>query len=270
MYIFITTNSEMTLDCPTLPGYTPSQQPRQTQRTIKADRSVLIYPNAMARPLSDATLYMPIHETRHIWQSPSLAASCSVELQVMLSRTIWIAGSPIYTSFKISNMARQKISSVNLELLRRQNTFSQTGLTGSFGLMPVTSTCETVARVNAASFDWWQPIEQGVSDEVTLAIQPLAGDLSIRSQKLIDVSYSIRVSISSSISNDAVLEIPVILVHPISMDPPPGDYPPGDNSSETKDAYRRLCVDIFREVTPPSEQLQTISDCDISCRYYYR
>ncbi|KAG2227915.1 hypothetical protein INT45_002153 [Circinella minor] len=235
--------TEMTLDCPTPPttnGYAVSSRP--LQRIIKTDRSIVIYPNVMSRPLSDAKLYMPIDETRHVWQSPILAATCSVELQVMLSRTIWIAGTPIYLGFKIHNMSKQKISSVKLELLRRQNTFSQTGLSGSFGLMPVTSTCEVVARINASSFDWWQPIEQGLSDQVTLAIQ----------SPLIDVSYSIRVSISSTTSTDAVLEVPVILVHPVSMDPPPSNYLQGDNSTETKDAYRRLCVDIFRETTPIS------------------
>ena len=36
------------------------------------------------------------------------------------------------------------------------------------------------------------------------------------------------------------------------MDPPPSNYLQGDSSTETKDAYRRLCVDIFRETTPIS------------------
>ncbi|KAI8139031.1 hypothetical protein BJV82DRAFT_628776 [Fennellomyces sp. T-0311] len=238
--------AEMTLDSSEAHG------PRPIQRTIKTERSLLVYPNAIARPLSDATLYMPIHETRHIWQSPVLKARRSVELQVTLSRTIWIAGTPIYANLKINNQSKQKVSCLKLELLRRQNTFSQTGLSGSFGLMPVTSTCEVVTRVTSSNFDWWQPIEQNMLDQVTLAIQSPANHFSIRNQKLIDVSYSIRVSVSSVTSTDAVLEVPVILVHPISMDPPPGNYLHVENSSETKDTYRRLCVDIFREITPIS------------------
>ncbi|KAI9253488.1 hypothetical protein BDA99DRAFT_519950 [Phascolomyces articulosus] len=246
--------TEMALDCPTLPtmgGYATSST-RPLQRIIKTERAIVIYPNVMSSPLSDATLYMPTHETRHIWQSPVLASTCSVELHVLLSRTIWIAGTPMYMGFKIHNMSKQKIANIKLELLRRQNTFSQTGLEGSFGLMPVTSTCEVVTRVDAYSFDWWQPIEQGLSDQITLSIQSPMDHFSIRNQKLIDVSYSIRVSIASTTSTDAVLEVPVILVHPISMDPPPGNYLQGDQSNDCKDAYRRLCVNIFRETTPHS------------------
>lgn len=91
-----------------------------------------------------------------------------------------MAGSPIYLSVDTVNSSPGTVTNLKLELLRRQNTFSQTGLMGSFGLMPVTSTCEVVTSMSLADQEWWYPVTTGETDSVILSVQAPASIDSYR------------------------------------------------------------------------------------------
>ncbi|KAI9317402.1 hypothetical protein BX666DRAFT_1877326 [Dichotomocladium elegans] len=178
-------------------------------------------------PLSDGALCQPVRRTQHIWASPSSPTN-AVHIDLNLARSLWVTDAPIYVHLELVNTSKDTVSDIKLELLRRQNTFSQTGLEGSFGLRPVTSILETVSEVLASSMGWILPIEPGMNDQAVMTLQsPGSRDrFTACSHKLIDESYSIRLSVMSSTrcSVDAVIEIPVVLAHPVSLDPPPGDY----------------------------------------------
>ncbi|KAL0089224.1 hypothetical protein F4703DRAFT_1973657 [Phycomyces blakesleeanus] len=200
----------------------PSQNP-STYATLRAERPIELYSNSSLGTLGDAALYVPVVETRQVWRTPSCQESC-VNISLALSRTLWVSGSPIYAVLKTNNESKQKITNVKIELLRRQNTFSQTGLTGSFEFMPVTSTCEVIAQTSLASLDWWRATDESTSNQVTLVVEAPPNQCSVKNQTLIDVSFALRLSLACPTSTDAVLETPVTLVHPISMDPPPNIY----------------------------------------------
>ncbi|KAI7870647.1 hypothetical protein BDF14DRAFT_1741146 [Spinellus fusiger] len=103
-------------------------------------------------------------------------------------------------------MSKQKIHNIKLELLRRQNTFSQMAMSDSFTYMPVTSTCKVIAQSSLANFDWWKAVDEGMRSQVTIAIEVPS--------KITDPSYS----------TECVFETPITLFHQISIDPPPNIY----------------------------------------------
>lgn len=141
---------------------------RVRRKIVCKERAIVIYPNAQSRVLSEPNLYMPVNAERKMWPSSS---SKAVSLQLSLGRSIWITETPIYVHVKVDNASTRSVSDIKLELLRRQNTFSQTGLQGSFGLKPVTSTCETVAQVQASQMGWLLPMDPGMEDQATMMLQ---------------------------------------------------------------------------------------------------
>ncbi|ORY97781.1 hypothetical protein BCR43DRAFT_514150 [Syncephalastrum racemosum] len=199
---------------------------------VRLERTIHVYPNATAR-LAD--VYAPVQEHKEVWRT--------VNVDIQLARSLWMTGAPIYASIKINNGTEEALKDIRMEILRRQNTFSRetSGLT-----VPVTSTCDVVASTTTAHAGWWEPLEPHASDTVTLAVQSTASipesihyigtilltediffqqnQYSIRNLELLDVSYSLRFILSSSTNTETILELPIILVHPISMDPPPGPY----------------------------------------------
>lgn len=141
---------------------------RVRRKIVCKERDIVIYPNAQSRLLSEPNWYMPVNAERRMWPS---SPSKAVSLQLSLGRSIWITGTPIYVHVKVQNASTRSVSDIKLELLRRQNTFSQTGLAGSFGLKPVTSTCETVAQVQASHMGWLLPMDSGMEDQATMMLQ---------------------------------------------------------------------------------------------------
>ncbi|KAI9032512.1 hypothetical protein CLU79DRAFT_714832 [Phycomyces nitens] len=166
----------------------------------KVERPIELYSNSSLGTLGDAALYVPVVETRQVWRTASHQDS-GVNLSLALSRSLWVAGSPIYAILKTNNDSKQKITNVKLELLRRQNTFSQTGLTGSFEFMPVTSTREVISQRSLADLDWWRPIEESSSSQVTLTVEVPPNQCSVKNQTLIDVSFALRLSLSCPTSS---------------------------------------------------------------------
>lgn len=117
------------------------------------------------------SLYHPIRERRRIWERVGEATPSYVDLVMSLSRSIWTSGSSLYVSMIMENMSVHKMKDVKLELIKRQNTFSQTGLHKSFDLMPVTSTCELVASTSLLALGWWKPLDPNEEDHVLIPLE---------------------------------------------------------------------------------------------------
>ncbi|KAL1936677.1 hypothetical protein VTP01DRAFT_811 [Rhizomucor pusillus] len=218
------------------------------KRGIQSHRNIHVYANAYTiQSIADASLYAPICEERSLRRS-------DLKFTAALPRAIWMAGSPIYLSVDTVNSSPGTVTNLKLELLRRQNTFSQTGLMGSFGLMPVTSTCEVVTSMSLADQEWWYPVTTGETDSVILSVQAPPYHYSVRGQKLIDVTFSLRlqVLVSSSGEEEAVLELPIVLVHPISMDPPPGNY--ANVPNKNREMCRQLLFNMFDDQSSCSDE----------------
>ncbi|KAI8334791.1 hypothetical protein BC941DRAFT_82502 [Chlamydoabsidia padenii] len=198
------------------------------------ERSLQVHQNVRSlKPTDPPFLYHPVRERRRIWERVGAPTPSYVDLVMSLSRSIWTSGSSLYVSMMMENKSVHRMRDVKLELIKRQNTYSQTGLHKSFDLMPVTSTCELVACTSLLALGWWKPLDPNEDDHVLIPLEIPMHEFTIKHQKLIDVSFALRVSISSLTSTDAIIEIPITLAHPISADPPPGSLPssqPQDNN----------------------------------------
>ncbi|ORZ19013.1 hypothetical protein BCR42DRAFT_391101 [Absidia repens] len=180
------------------------------------DRPLHVYQSVqgLKSATDQASLYHAINERRRIWErrrSSRLSTSSNsneasyADIIMNLSRSVWTSGSSIYVNMRMENKSVHKMRDVKLELIKRQNTYWQTGLHKAFDLMPVTSTCETVASTSLLN---------------------LASEIDRHFLCTSYINYIINKKNTKKllffVSTDAIIEIPITLVHPISADPPPG------------------------------------------------
>ncbi|ORX46497.1 hypothetical protein DM01DRAFT_312430 [Hesseltinella vesiculosa] len=134
-----------------------------------------------------------------------------------LAKIIWISGSLLYVDMAINNTSPRTICDIQLDLIRRQNTFAYIEHSKSFGLLPVTSSCETIASTHVHGQGWWQPVAPHQKDHVTLPLEIPDHVFTIKTQKLMDISYSVRIAICSDTCKEELAELPILLVHKVAM-----------------------------------------------------
>ncbi|KAI9300512.1 hypothetical protein BJ944DRAFT_291642 [Cunninghamella echinulata] len=160
----------------------------QTQKIVK------LYHHVLPEDLNEFD--QPIKEHKRIWEniSPSssssfssssltminndkrkpsikdLAAAPYVDTTINMNRSFWIAGSSLYVTMQIKNHSINTIQDIQLDLIKRQNTYLSSPLTSGFDLMPITSTSETILSTPVSSFDWWYIIEPTQHDHVILSL----------------------------------------------------------------------------------------------------
>ncbi|KAI8584541.1 hypothetical protein K450DRAFT_284822 [Umbelopsis ramanniana AG] len=147
----------------------------------------------------------------------------NVKLQLSIQRRVWASGSPIFCSLQINNETEVTLKDIKLILLRRQNTYSN--LSQSFQLMPVSSLCDVVSTTSISSLGWFNGLASGVKENVVLELQTMLQHITVKDHDLIDVSYAIQASIETSkgmgeFSIETLVEVPIILVHPQTVEPP--------------------------------------------------
>ncbi|CAO3689023.1 unnamed protein product [Umbelopsis ramanniana] len=142
----------------------------------------------------------------------------NAKVQLSLQRRVWASGSSIFCSLQISNQAEITLKDIKLILLRRQNTYSN--CSQSFQLMPVSSLCNVVSSTSISSLGWFDGLGSGMKENVVLELQTMPQHITIKNQLLIDVSYAIQASIETSEGTDTMVEVPIILVHPQTVEPP--------------------------------------------------
>ncbi|KAJ8661593.1 hypothetical protein O0I10_002861 [Lichtheimia ornata] len=234
----------------------------EEDKIVEFEEPVRVYANQ--RAISNALLYLPVHETFCACRSSSStrhdppprcssSSSSCIKIDLELSRSIWSNCAPIYTCVTIANGSCQKILDITLELLRYQQTFTYDDDEPDRRLAASSSTI--VARSSAEKLGLMLPLEPGTKDQAIMVIQPPRGQCSIQNSKLIHISYALRLSIvSANIRKEHVIQVPITLIHSISLDPPPNqeDALRIDTSDAKYDACRQMLVDIFRQ-TPAIE-----------------
>lgn len=103
---------------------------------------------------------------------------------------------------------------MKVQLLRKQSIFSK-------GVIPDTTSYDKISETSLSNSGWWYPLKPDRQDNLTLAIETPSNQTTVISESLIKVSFFVRVLISSNERTDIVAELPIILAHSISMDPPP-------------------------------------------------
>ncbi|KAI8890748.1 hypothetical protein K501DRAFT_308870 [Backusella circina FSU 941] len=188
---------------------------------VIATRPLTLYANCVSMSLADVHLYSQQSQSIEIWREPSFNTCVSVDS--LIPRTIWMAGASIYITLKLQTSSYHSVSDIKLELIRKQNTFPKAAIAEN-NTLPLSSTCDVVAQVSLSKMDWWQPLFGEIDEEIIVSLNSPNDQVTICSQKLIEVSFAIQVSLSCPETTTAVAEFPITLVHPISMDPPPGNY----------------------------------------------
>ncbi|TYJ52070.1 hypothetical protein B9479_007327 [Cryptococcus floricola] len=166
-----------------------------------------------------------------------------VELRVGLGRKIWVSGQRLWCEVGIRNDSNKKIKSMSLAILQDVKVFglkSPNLMTKRKSLSSLNSdasvdsagviterrkVCEELTEADFTSHGagrvtgkgWWTGVEPGESDHWDMSLQVPAGMLSIRRSRLVDVSYTLRVTLNNTI----YVDVPIQLISFLSIDPPP-------------------------------------------------
>ncbi|WVQ77283.1 hypothetical protein IAR50_006967 [Cryptococcus sp. DSM 104548] len=166
-----------------------------------------------------------------------------VELRVGLGRKIWVSGQRLWCEVGIRNDSNKKIKSMSLAILQDVKVFglkSPNLMTKRKSLSSLTSdasvdsagviterrkVCEELTEADFTSHGagrvtgkgWWTGVEPGESDHWDMSLQVPAGMLTIKRTRLVDVSYTLRVTLNNVI----YVDVPIQLISFLSIDPPP-------------------------------------------------
>ncbi|KAI8081884.1 uncharacterized protein B0P05DRAFT_65100 [Gilbertella persicaria] len=174
-------------------------------------QNVFVYANMKLKSLRESAIFYSslLEADRQVLRS----TYGHVSVDLSMPRTLWISGTPIYLSFKLHNYTLfDTVSDIKLQLVCKQD------------VMDNDTICNIVSHTSLASLGWWRPLEPNSKDHVTMTIDVPPNLFTIQNQALIQVSFSVHVSIYSLQNSDVIADIPVTIAHPISMDPPPGNY----------------------------------------------
>lgn len=171
-----------------------------------------------------------------------LGGSGKVHLMASLHRNTWVAGQRIYIHVDIQNDTSKKVNGMTLSLIRTVTLYKPrpeldlNGQTSRRDLDP--DACQTSttrkkiaeeelemgqkgSRGVVTARGWWTGVEPGQRVESSHYMQIPADALSISRGRHVEVAYSIKVSIGSSLSSDVSVEVPLRVINFVSLDPPP-------------------------------------------------
>ena len=171
-----------------------------------------------------------------------LGGSGKVHLMASLHRNTWVAGQRVYIHVGIQNDTSKKINGMTLALIRTVTLYKprpELELDGQTARRDVDpDACQTSttrkkiaeeelemgqkgSRGVVTARGWWTGVEPGQRVESSHYMQLPADALSISRGRHVEVVYSIKVSIGSSLSSDVSVELPLRVINFVSLDPPP-------------------------------------------------
>ncbi|CAM0140445.1 unnamed protein product [Umbelopsis sp. WA50703] len=143
-----------------------------------------------------------------------------VSAKLSLQRRIWTSGSTIFCALHVSNDTNTLISDAK-------------------------SFSEVINSSSITSLGYLQGIRTGQCEDFILGLNTSTDHLTVKSQMLVDVSYAIQASITSILGEELMVEIPITLVHPVSVEPPVDAQPYRQmvTRSTFSDLLNRTCGD---------------------------
>ncbi|KDN48840.1 hypothetical protein K437DRAFT_267502 [Tilletiaria anomala UBC 951] len=190
-----------------------------------------------------------------------------VHLTASLHRSNWVAGQRVYVRVGVQNETSKKIKSVTLALLRTLTLFRpREDLNlgqGGRDIDPdacVTSTSrkklteETLemgqrgANGTVTARGWWTGVSPGGSVDFSHSMAIPHDALSIVRGRHVEVLYSIKVSLSSSMSSTVSVELPLRVINFVSLDPPPGKVTTAQQGWQQTPAAEAPLIDRVRSM----------------------
>ncbi|KAI0375261.1 hypothetical protein BV20DRAFT_933553, partial [Pilatotrama ljubarskyi] len=165
-----------------------------------------------------------------------------VRLTAVLPRMTWIAGQRCYIHLSVTNETKKSVRSVVLTLIRTTTLFRprhpkdgcssvdpdacQTATTHKVVAEAVLERSQRVAKGHASAEGWWTGIAPGQEVQFAHHILIAPDALSVSRARLIEVDYSIQVTLSAgALTSDVRVTLPVRIVNFLSLDPIPSAGP---------------------------------------------
>ncbi|RDX50472.1 hypothetical protein OH76DRAFT_1482249 [Lentinus brumalis] len=195
-----------------------------------------------------------------------------LKLTAMLHRMTWIAGQRCAVRIWIANETKKSIKSVTLTLVRTTTLFKpkphldpgdrmsidpdacQTATTHKVVGEALLERSHSIAKGHASAQGWWTGVQPGQEAQFShwIVIPPEA--LSVPRSRLVEVEYSIRVTVSAgALTPDVHVTLPMRVINFLSVDPTPSDPLVSSDGS-----YARLIP--YEGLPVPG----TLSHCDSS------
>ncbi|KAI0788677.1 hypothetical protein C8Q75DRAFT_824675 [Abortiporus biennis] len=212
-------------------------------------RNVSVYPSLnLASILSAAPKPLQASTSKSLSVLPTIGSSSSssssdkVKLTATLQRLHWIAGQKVHVNIFVDNETKKTVKSVTLTLVRTTTLFKPSGSSkfedgdgGDKGLdedaCQTSTTHKAVAeeilemgqggaKGYASAKGWWTGVGPGQKLEFSHFILLPPDALSITRGRLLEVEYSLQVTLSAgSLTADVFVTLPLRIVNFISLDP---------------------------------------------------
>ncbi|PPQ67153.1 hypothetical protein CVT25_005754, partial [Psilocybe cyanescens] len=213
-----------------------------------------------------------------------------ITLTASLHRLHWVAGQLCHVRFDVVNASKKTLKLLSLELFQtittfrtktisrdvqsndnKEDTFQSTATQKQIAHSTLTIR-EVGTRGHASAKGWWMGVAAGSSQIFSHSILLPACALSIPQGKLLEVSYTLRATISpgSFLSTNVNVSIPLEIINFLSIDPPPRIVIELDAKHATTKEWQRATLSVAGDGLPEAndENESTefednhISECD--------
>ncbi|KAL1722174.1 hypothetical protein EV715DRAFT_248019, partial [Schizophyllum commune] len=165
-----------------------------------------------------------------------MGGSGKVYLTAQLHRVHWIAGQQCYVRIVVNNGSKKTMKRLNITLVRTLVAYKPNSkkdedddpdaCSATTYEKQVAETslemCESGSRGHASAKGWWTGVMPDEDKEFSHFIQIPPDALTIPRGRLLEVEYTLRVSISSGgLSSDLTVKVPLRIINFLSVDPPP-------------------------------------------------
>ncbi|PWN26839.1 hypothetical protein BDZ90DRAFT_193152 [Jaminaea rosea] len=169
-----------------------------------------------------------------------LGGSGKVKLSASLHRATWVAGQRVYVNVNVANGTSKKISSASMTLIRTvtlyrprpelnlghgETTIDPDACNTSTTRKKVTEEILEMGQKGSRGFvtakGWWTGVEGHTTLDFSHHLAIPQDALSISRGRHVEVSYHIRITLGTSMSTAATVELPLKIINFVSLDPPP-------------------------------------------------
>ncbi|KAH9951034.1 hypothetical protein B0H21DRAFT_818862 [Amylocystis lapponica] len=215
--------------------------------------------------LNSATVLAPAPRALQASTARSLSmlnSNSKVKLTALLPRLVWVAGQRCYVRVSVANETKKTVKTLALTLIRTVTTFRprpaldagravsidpdacQTSTSHKAVAETVLEMSQRSGKGHASAKGWWTGVGPGEELDFSHYILLPAEALSIVRARLLEVEYSVRVTLSAGpLTPDVSVTLPVRVINFLSIDPPPNVPALAPSGSRARRAKRRRSID---------------------------
>ncbi|OBZ79498.1 hypothetical protein A0H81_00809 [Grifola frondosa] len=208
-----------------------------------------------------------------------LSSAHKVKLTALLHRLTWVAGQRCYVRVSVANDTKKTAKSLVLTLVRTTTVFKpkpaldpglcrsvdpdacQTSTTHKVVAETMLEMGHGVAKGHASAKGWWTGVGPGQELEFSHFILLPPDALSITRGRLLEVEYSVRVTLSAgSLTSDVHVTLPIRIINFLSIDPIPSEPLLSSDGSYARFIRRRRSIDGDGIPPPPSPVIESAQE----------